>query len=75
MINKEKVEEKKEKILDEILDEDLKKKILHREEKIDKNFSDFLKIEQDFLIEQIKDINKGIGKNTLLKENLFLLFV
>ena len=75
MINEEKVEEKKEKLLDEILDEDLKREIIHRDEKIDKNFSDFLKIEQDFLIDQIKDINKGIGKNTLLKENLFLLFV
>ena len=38
-----------------------------------KDFSYFLKIEQDFLIEQI-DLDKGIGKNTLLK-NLFLLFL
>ena len=37
-------------------------------------FSDFLKIEQDFLIEQI-ELDNGIGKNTLLKENVFLLFV
>ena len=37
-------------------------------------FSDFIKIEQNYLIEQI-ELDKGIGKNTLLKENLFLLFV
>ena len=37
-------------------------------------FSDFLKIELDFLIEQI-ELDKGIGKNTLLKENVFLLFL
>jgi MoxR-like ATPase len=37
-------------------------------------FSDFLKIEQDFLIEQI-ELDKGIGKNALLKENVFLLFL
>ena len=37
-------------------------------------FSDFLKIEQDYLIEQI-DLDTGIGKNQLLKENVFLLFV
>jgi replication-associated recombination protein RarA len=55
--------------------EELKKEIKHRSEKIGKNFSDFLKIEQDYLIEQIKDLDKGIGKNSLLKENLFLLFV
>ena len=37
-------------------------------------FSDFLKIEQDFLKEQI-ELDKGIGKNVLLKENVFLLFL
>jgi len=37
-------------------------------------FSDFLKIEQDFLIDQI-ELDKGIGKNALLKENVFLLFL
>ena len=42
--------------------------------KIDEKFSDFLKIEEDYLIKQIKP-DKGIGKNTLLKENSFLLFV
>ena len=43
------------------------------EEKI-KNFSDFLRIEQDYLLNQI-ELDKGIGKNTLLKENVFLLFL
>ena len=55
--------------------EELKTEIESRpKEKIEKNFSDFLKIEQDYLIKQIKP-DKGIGKNTLLKENTFLLFV
>ena len=39
-----------------------------------KEFSDFLKIEEEFLIDQI-DLENGIGKNNLLKENLFLLFL
>ena len=39
-----------------------------------KFFSDFLKNEQNFLIEQI-ELDKGIGKNVLLKENVFLLFL
>ena len=38
------------------------------------NFSDFLKIEEDFLIEQI-DKEDGISENNLLKENLFILFL
>ena len=55
--------------------EELKTEIEGRpKEKIEKNFSDFLKIEQDYLIKQIKP-DKGIGKNSLLKENTFLLFV
>ena len=52
---------------------DLKNEIIARGEIIEQ-FSDFLKIEQDYLIEQI-DLDKGIGKNALLKENVFLLFV
>ena len=36
-------------------------------------FGDLLKIEEDFLLEQI-ELDKGIGKNQLLKENLFLVF-
>jgi len=38
------------------------------------NFSDLLKIEEEFLLEQI-ELDKGIGKNQLLKENIFLLFL
>lgn len=44
---------------------------------IEKNidhFSDLLKIEEDFLWAQI-ELDKGIGKNEILKENLFLLFL
>jgi hypothetical protein len=43
----------------------------------DKNFekfSDLLKLEEEFLLDQI-ELDKGIGKNQLLKENLFLLFL
>ena len=39
-----------------------------------KHFSDFLGLEEDFLLDQI-DLSAGIGKNQLLKENVFLLFV
>ena len=39
-----------------------------------KNFSDFLALEEDFLIDLI-ELDRGIGKNNLLKENLFLLFL
>ena len=39
-----------------------------------KSFSDLLKIEEDFLLKQI-ELDKGIGENQLLKENLFLLFL
>ena len=42
--------------------------------RVNKNFSDFLRIEQDYLIDQI-ELDKGIDKNTLLKENIFLLFL
>ncbi len=52
---------------------DLKNEIISKGE-ILKQFVDFVKIEQDYLIEQI-DLDKGIGKNSLLKENVFLLFV
>ena len=38
------------------------------------NFSDLLKIEEEFLLDQI-ELDKGIGKNQLLKENIFLLFL
>ena len=37
-------------------------------------FSELLKIEEEFLLKQIK-LDNGIDKNKLLKENLFLLFL
>ena len=37
-------------------------------------FSDLLKIEEGFLLSQI-ELDRGIGNNQLLKENLFLLFL
>ena len=37
-------------------------------------FSDSLRIEEEFLLDQI-ELDEGIGKNQLLKENLFLLFI
>jgi len=43
-------------------------------EKNFQKFSELLKIEEDFLLDQI-ELDKGIGKNQLLKENLFLLFI
>ena len=61
-------------LMEEIKDEELGKEILKRPEEIIRNFSDFLKIEQDYLLNKI-ELDKGIGKNTLLKENVFLLFL
>ena len=43
-------------------------------EKNFQKFSELLKIEEEFLLDQI-ELDKGIGKNQLLKENLFLLFL
>ena len=43
----------------------------------DKNinyFSDFLRLEEQYLIDKI-ELKKGLGENDLLKENLFLMFV
>jgi len=62
-------------LINDIIDETLKKEISNiPEEKIDKNFSDFIKNEQDYILNKI-ELDKGIGKNTLLKENVFLLFL
>ena len=61
-------------LMEEIKDEELGKEILKRPEEIIRNFSDFLRIEQDYLLNKI-ELDKGIGKNTLLKENVFLLFL
>ena len=53
----------------QIKNKDLKDEIETGYEEIN-NFSDFLKIEQDYLINQI-ELDKGICKNNLLKENVF----
>ena len=75
LINNEKTQEDSTDLSNQIKNQDFKNEINSREtETIEKNFSDFLKIEQDYLIEQIKP-EKGIGKNSLLKESTFLLFV
>ena len=37
-------------------------------------FSDLLKIEEEFLLDQI-ELDKGLDKNNLLKENIFLTFL
>ena len=61
-------------LIKEIKNKDLIDEINTRPEEIIKTFSDFLKIEQDYILNQI-ELDKGIGKNTLLKENVFLLFL
>ena len=38
------------------------------------NFSDFLELEEEFLLD-VMELDKGIGKNILLKESVFLLFI
>ena len=58
-------------LAEEIKNADLEKEIKLQDIKF---FSDFIKREEDFLIEKI-ELNKGIGKNNLLKENVFLLFL
>jgi len=69
-----KVEEKGGNLINQIKNEELKNEIIVNREKIEKNFSEFLRTEQEFVLDQI-DLDKGIGKNTLLKENVFLLFL
>ena len=68
-------------LYEQIQFEDLKTEIEDRRYEAEKgiketfiNFSGFLNVEQDFLIKQVQP-EKGIGINTLLKENVFLLFV
>ena len=74
LINKEKTKESSQNLIDQIKNKDLKDEILSRSENIINNFQDFLEIEQDYLINQM-ELGKGIGKNSILKENLFLIFV
>ena len=74
LINKEKMEERGQFLIDQIKNKELKDEILSRSEKIINNFRDFIEIEQDYLINQI-EISKGIGKTSILKENLFVIFI
>ena len=69
--SEEKYEEKRGDLFGKIKLKKLKEDI--REKNIEQ-FSDILKIEEHFLLEQI-NLPKDIGKNELLKENLFLLFL
>ena len=70
-----KIDEKGKHLIDEIkLNTEFYDEIIKRPQEGIKQFSDFLRIEQDFLIDQI-ELDKGIGKNDLLKENVFLLFL
>ena len=68
------VEEKEGDLVHNFKNKELKKEITSRPSEQISIFSDFIKIEQNYLIEQI-DLGNGIGKNSLLKENVFLLFV
>jgi len=79
------IDEKGSNLIEQIHNEDLKNEINsspsytdylnnHKTEESIEKFSDFLKIEQDYLIDQI-ELDEGIGKNNLLKENVFLLFL
>ena len=61
-------------LIDQINNGDLKNEILFRYEEIIEKFSDFLIIEQEFIFSQI-ELNKGVDKNTLLKENIFSIFI
>jgi len=72
-INKkdEKNEEKEGNLFDRINYKELKDDL--REQKVSQ-FSDFLNLEEEFLLNLI-ELDKGIGKNNLLKENVFLLFL
>ena len=73
--NEDNLEEKGGSLIDQINNEELKIEITkNKPEEAINNFSDFLKIEQEFILNQIES-DKGIGKNTLLKENVFLLFI
>ena len=54
LINDEKISEYYRNLIDQIKNDDFKKEILSRSEEIKYNFSDFIKIEQDYLINQIE---------------------
>ena len=69
--SKEKIVEENKPLFEKIKNEKLKAEL---SVKNIEQFYDLLKIEEDFLLEQI-ELDPGIGKNQLLKENLFLLFL
>ena len=72
--NEANIDEKGRTLMEQIKIQDLKNEIENRSEGIINNFSDFLRIEQDYLIDQI-ELDKGIYKNALLKENIFSVFI
>ena len=72
--NEDNIDLKGSKLMEQIKNQDLKKEISNRPEEMINHFSDFLRIEEDYLIDQI-EIDKGIRKNNLLKKNIFLLFL
>jgi len=55
-------------LLDDIKNEELKNEIKSRRpyENIDRNISDFIKVEQDYLINRI-ELKEGIAKKLLIK--------
>ncbi len=61
-------------LVENFKNKELKKEISSRPKELINLFSDLFRIEQDYFVEQI-DLGDGIDKNTLLKENVFLLFV
>ena len=73
LVNNKKTVKKNGNLIEQITNEDLKNEIDIRQENINK-FGDFIQVEEDYLYYQINP-DKGIGENSLLKENLFLLFV
>ena len=61
-------------LIEEITNMEFKNDIKSRPTENIIQFSDFLKIEEEYLLNKIK-LDEGIGKNNLLRENIFLLFV
>jgi hypothetical protein len=59
--NEANIDEKGKTLMEQIKIQDLKNEIEKRSEGIINNFSDFLRIEQDYLIDQI-ELDKGIVK-------------
>ena len=73
LINNRNEEKKYKTFIEQIENKDFKSEILTYSRYINK-FSDFIKIEFDFLINQL-ELNKDIAKNNCLKENLFFSFI